>query len=308
MAQKDVNSSGVDVKKICNISYRPFDNSWTYYTGKTKGFYSYPRNEIMQHMLARDNLGLVLAKEVVQNKSRHLLLIITKIIDYRSWSRPGMQGGDSIAPLYLYDTDSMNFGKAMRRPNLNQTMVDGIAKILKATFIPDHEDDHDNNDADDKTTFNPLDILDYIYAVLHSPTYRAAYQEFLKIDFPHVPYPKDAKQFWQLVALGGQIRKLHLLEHPLVHQPITKWEITGSDIVEKPNYKDGRIYINNKQYFDDSPEIAWQFYIGGYQPAQKWLKDRKGTKLDDNDIEHYQQIIIALTETHRLMQEIDKIH
>ncbi len=302
-ARQDLKKLDLRKTKITPINYRPFDSHFTYYTGKSKGFYSYPRNDVMQHMLVGDNIGLTIGRQgqVVGSMQWSLAFISNSIIDLNLYYR----GGANLFPLYLYDTDSMNFGKAMRRPNLNQTMIDAIAKILKITFIPDHEDD---DNADDKTTFNPLDILDYIYAVLHSPAYRATYQEFLKIDFPHIPYPQDAEQFWQLVALGEQIRKLHLLQHPLVHQPITKWEVTGSDIVEKPIYKDGRIYINAMQYFDDAPEIAWQFYIGGYQPAQKWLKDRKGKKLDDNDIEHYQQIIIALAETHRLMQEIDKIH
>jgi len=158
-----------------------------------------------------------------------------------------------------------------------------------------------------KNTFNPLDLLDYIYAVLHSPNYREKYKEFLKIDFPRVPHPKDAKTFWQLVKLGGEIREVHLLESPIVGKYITQYPIDGSNIVDKIKYQDGKVYINETQYFNSVPQISWEFYIGGYQPAQKWLKDRKGRKLEFDDILHYQKIIVALFETDRLMKEIDKI-
>ena len=158
-----------------------------------------------------------------------------------------------------------------------------------------------------ENTFAPIDILDYIYAVLHSPNYREKYKEFLKIDFPRVPYPKDQNTFWQLVKLGEEIRQIHLLESPIVEKYITQYPIDGDNIVTKPKYEDGKVYINNTQYFNSVPEIAYNFYIGGYQPAQKWLKDRKDRKLEIEDIFHYQKIIVALMETDKLMKEIDKI-
>jgi predicted helicase len=155
---------------------------------------------------------------------------------------------------------------------------------------------------------------------LHSPTYREKYKEFLKIDFPRIPYPKNAKIFWQLVKLGGEIRQIHLLESPTVEKYITQYPIDGDNVVIKPRFINspplegcpqdgevGKVYINDTQYFDNVPEIAWNFYIGGYQPAQKWLKDRKDRKLEFEDILHYQKIIVALSETDRLMKEIDKI-
>jgi hypothetical protein len=129
----------------------------------------------------------------------------------------------------------------------------------------------------------------------------------LKIDFPRVPYPSDKKTFWQLVKLGGEIRQIHLLESPIVDKYITQYPIDGSNMVVKPIYKDGKVYINESQYFNNVPETAWNFYIGGYQPAQKWLKDRKGRTLEFDDILHYQKIIVALTETDRLMREVDEI-
>ncbi len=166
--------------------------------------------------------------------------------------------------------------------------------------------------------FAPIDILDYIYAVLHSPTYREKYKEFLKIDFLRVPYPKDKDTFWQLVKLGGEIRQLHLLESPIVEEYITQYPEDGDNIVTKPHYfpipqnektgdLQGNVFINETQYFANVPLKAWKFYIGGYQPAQKWLKDRKDRKLEFDDILHYQKIIVALSETDRLMKEIDSV-
>lgn len=175
---------------------------------------------------------------------------------------------------------------------------------------------------DYKQTFAPIDLLDYIYAVLHAPSYRETYKEFLKIVFARVPYPADPNHFRKLVALGGELRQLHLLESAKLEDYITSYPIDGSNqITTKIGKKDwgtishplegsgeaGRIWINETQYFDTIPLTAWEFYIGGYQPAQKWLKDRRGRTLDFEDILHYQKIIVALLETDRIMKEIDAI-
>ena len=147
----------------------------------------------------------------------------------------------------------------------------------------------------------------------------ADYKEFLKIDFPRVPFPKTPKQFYDLEDLGRQLKEIHLLESEVVNQFITTYPIDGDNIVTRkitsksPGYvpssaieKTGRLYINDTQYFDNIPLVAWEFYIGSYQPAQKWLKDRQGRELTFDDILHYQKIIVALTETDRIMGEIDK--
>jgi len=213
-----------------------------------------------------------------------------------------MQGGDYVAPLYIYPNSNSQQTidqSTERTPNLNAEIIAAIAKKLGLTFANEKETT--------KSTFAPIDILDYIYAVLHSPTYREKYKEFLKIDFPRVPYPKDNDTFWQLVKLGGEIRQIHLLESPIVEKYITQYPIDGNNTVGKTKYQDGKVYINDTQYFDNVPQVAWDFYIGGYQPAQKWLKDRKERKLEFDDILHYQKIIVALSETDRLMKEIDKI-
>ena len=208
----------------------------------------------------------------------------------------------AIFPLYIYP--EINGQQTIeqsneRKPNLKAEIVNQIAVNLGLTFTNEKETA--------ENTFAPIDILDYIYAVLHSPTYREKYKEFLKIDFPRVSYPKDKETFWQLVQLGGEIRQIHLLESSKVENYITEYPIDGDNIVVKPEYKNGNVYINQTQYFANVPIVAWNFYIGGYQPAQKWLKDRKDRKLEFDDILHYQKIIVALSETSRIMGEIDRI-
>ena len=217
-------------------------------------------------------------------------------------------------PLYLYPETNAEptFDQPTQRtPNLNLEIALKIARSIRYNYDHDVPSVHFSYRDTGVTLIAPLDLLDYIYAVLHSPNYREKYKEFLKIDFPRVPYPKDASTFWQLIKLGGELRQIHLLESPIVESYITQYPIDGDNIVDKIKYHDdsgvGKVYINETQYFNSVPQISWQFYIGGYQPAQKWLKDRKGRKLEFDDILHYQKIIVALFETDRLMKEIDQI-
>lgn len=281
------------------INYRPFDVRETIITKNSGGFIGRSRFEVMQHFL-HPNIGLIIPRQTTQ-VYRHSF-ITDKIIEGNITASAKLFGTGCVFPLYLYpETDGqLSIAKTSERiPNLKIEIVNQIAKKLSLRFTIEKETTID--------TFSPIDILDYIYAVLHSPTYREKYKEFLQIDFPRVPYPKDIETFWQLVKLGGSIRKIHLLESPIVEKFITQYPIDGSNQVNKTRYEGGKVYINETQYFDNVPQIAWEFYIGGYQPAQKWLKDRKDRILNFDDILHYQKIVIALFETDRLMKEIDKI-
>ncbi|KOR33100.1 DNA methyltransferase [Achromatium sp. WMS3] len=286
-------------KELSKVSYRPFDIRYTLYTGNSGGLYARPTFDIMQHFLKGENVGLVTARSNKSETCDHFF--ISKNITETKLGERTTQS--ATFPLYLYpETPGQQTldQNTTRTPNLNAEIVQQIADKLGLTFTNEKEAT--------KNTFAPIDILDYIYAVLHSPTYRQKYQEFLKIDFPRVPYPQDQETFWQLVKLGSELRQIHLLESPIVEQYITQYPIDGDNVVGKLRYQEGKVYINDIQYFAKIPQIAWEFYIGGYQPAQKWLKDRKGRKLEFDDILHYQKIIVALTETDRLMQEIDKIN
>jgi predicted helicase len=277
------------------IAYRPFDDRWTYFDNKVIWRW---RFEVNKYFFNKDNLGLVVGRQSTDDYWCNVQISKYMIDNRYHFS---YKGTASQFPLYIYDdsngqqTIDQTVG---RTPNLNSEIVKQIADNLGLTYTVEKETTKD--------TFAPIDILDYIYAVLHSPTYREKYKEFLKIDFPKVPYPKDQDSFWKLVKLGGEIRQIHLLESPVVEKPISKYPMTGDNIVGKLKYENGNVFINEMQYFEGVPEVAWNFYIGGYQPAQKWLKDRKDRTLLPSDVFHYLKIIVALNETDRLMKEIDK--
>ena len=268
--------SDIPYSNNINILYRPFDIRKVIYSSQTKGVVAYPRYKVMQHLL-EPNIALLTCRQQTSFDFQHVF--ISNNISERC--AVSLQTGELayVFPLYLYTNDGSQI------PNLKKEIIHEIEKIVGKV--------------------SPEDIFDYIYAVLHSPNYREKYKEFLKIDFPRVPYPKDTKTFKKLVTFGAELRSLHLLESPKVNQFITTYPIAGSDTVEKLAYENGKVFINAEQYFGNVPEVAWNFYIGGYQPAQKWLKDRKGRALKNADIEHYQKIIVALTETNRIMKEID---
>jgi len=303
-AKEDISIS----KNIQKILYRPFDIRYTNYTGKSKGFQAYPRSAVLSNLL-KDNLAITSVK-LNRKYEQTTFFISNKITDKSIGSS---LDNSTIFPLYLYPEQEEIFTEEDRKPNLNLETVEQIAKKIGLEFVNEKEE---TNNKSHESVFAPIDILDYIYAVLHSPTYREKYKEFLKIDFPRVPYPKNKEIFWQLVKLGGEIRQIHLLESPKVEEYITSYPKDGDNkITTKIGKKDwelidkekGRIWLNETQYFDNIPLVAWEFYIGGYQPAQKWLKDRKERTLSFEDILHYQKIIVALSETDRLMKAIDKI-
>jgi len=303
-AKSDLTSQNIDKNKVVPITYRPFDTRFTYYTGKSSGFHSRPRNNVMQHAVNRPNIAIIATRQITNLNFCHVFCT-EYIIEKKSGSH---DRATTFFPLYHYpvsNTQQSIVPSAARTPNLNPEIVKQLADKLGLSFI--NEKSFDSAQDESISTFAPIDILDYIYAILHSPAYREKYKEFLKIDFPRVPYPKDAATFWQLVALGGELRKIHLLESPVVNKYITQYPVGGSNMVEKVRYENGNVYINDTQYFAGVPQVAWEFYIGGYQPAQKWLKDRKDRELQFDDIQHYQKIIVALTETGRIMSAINKI-
>ena len=318
-ARKDLQSHYPNEKRFVKIAYRPFDDRHTFYTGKSKGFHCYPRNEVMQHFLNGENIGLITARSNKSETCDHFY--ISKNIMETKCGERTIQS--AIFPLYLYpETTAQQTldGKTERTPNLNPEIVKQIAEGLGYFFSPEKPDY--NKQTEETNQLYPIDILDYIYAVLHSPSYREKYKEFLKIDFPRVPYPTSLSKFQTLTKLGSELRQIHLLESPVVEDFITQYPEDGTNIVGKLYYEKttetlGRVYINHDktppsgvgglQYFENVPEVAWNFYIGGYQPAQKWLKDRKERELSYEDILHYQKIIVALSETDRIMKEIDGI-
>ena len=329
LAQEDLREHGIRSLGVKEILYRPFDHRFTYYTGRTRGFHCRPRREVMNHLLAGKNLGLSTTRSIEIGRGWEHVFCSQHITQLHTVS---LKEVNYLFPLYLFDGGSPETGQrnlsesvptfSERRANLKPGLIEDIRKRTGLQFTSDAKGDL-------KKTFGPEDVFDYIYAVLHSPTYRTRYTEFLKSDFPRVPLTSDVKQFRVLSGLGAELVGLHLLESPKLGKPIARYPVTGPNIVEKgfPKYlapgepepgkgtplPAGRVYISKPetqsgakgQYFEGVPSEVWNFHIGGYQVCEQWLKDRRGRTLTYDDLEHYCKVVTALNETIRLMADID---
>lgn len=239
-----------------------------------------PRNEGMRHLLL-ENYALCTNS---QTKDGLAGFVVNSIGGHKIY---GAYDINTYFPLYLYP-DEQDLDKT-RRVNFDPKLWKQLqAKAKHSTHgIPDE-----------------VQTFDYIYGVLHCPAYRETYAEFLKIDFPRIPWPATPDAFWDISAKGSELRKLHLMDPAAVGKAPYPFKGEGNGMIDKPELKDGHVWINETQYFEGIPPVSWEFYIGGYQPAQKWLKDRKGRALSFDDVKHYQSILKILSETDRIMQTI----
>lgn len=276
-AKKDI-TRNYDQNKFVKISYRPFDNRWTFYTGNSRGFHCMPRGSVMKNLIKGENISLSLhRREELAGNWAHAF--VTKYITEHGFT--SSKTTNYQFSLYLYNETGEKIS------NLNTQIVEKFDDIVSGV--------------------SSEEIFNYVYAILFSEKYRAKYNDLLKRDFPRVPYPSSSVVFSELSKLGKGLRELHLLESSKLDSLSTTFSVEGNNLVEKIVYKDNKVYINEIQFFGNIPEVAWNFYIGGYQPAQKWLKDRKGKQLTSEDIEHYQKVISALVETEKVANEIDRV-
>lgn len=279
LAQKDLKLTGLIKSKIVPILYRPFDIQYTFYTGKPSGFHTRPRYDVMQHMLSGKNLSLIFHKREELDVPYSHFLATDKITEHGLLSS---KTTNYQAPLYLYPDSEHH------RPNLSPEFMEELSGKLGFEPIPEQ-------------------VFHYIYGLFHAPTYRSRFAEFLKMDFPRVLMPPNAELFKALGNLGEELVGYHLMER--VGPDLVKYPVAGDDVVGTVRYSDSdqRVWINKKQYFEGVPAEVWDFHIGGYQVCNKWLKDRKGLTLTYDDKNHYKQVVSALSETIRLMLEIDLI-
>ncbi|MAM41496.1 MAG: DNA methyltransferase [Erythrobacter sp.] len=341
-ARADILNSDV---RLTKLAFRPFDDRWTAYTENSSGFLGRPRHTTMRNLVNLDNLSILFGR---QNKSATVdhFFLSDKPSEMKCAERT-IQSYQ--APLYLYPDESADQADALAPTTRTLNLAPKLyAKICKAaeidpTDIAGPEDDFRAPSGDARPS--EVKVFDYIYGVLHSPDYRETFAEFLKIDFPRIPYPASPEVFRHVSEKGEALRRLHLMEPAAVGDapyqflteegaeaeeannevapahpkfvPQASWtpdQVRGDDenanaVTPAPepgsSSAKGRVYINKHQYFDGVPQVAWDFYIGGYQPAQKWLKDRKGRALDYDDVGHYQKIVKILLETDRIMQQIE---
>lgn len=274
-AQRDLRESGPIRERIIPLLYRPFDIRYTYYTGNSGGFHCRPRPETMNNML-QENLGLIFHRREELAVPYSHFLITDKIVEHGGLSS---KTTCYLAPLYVYKD-------GVKSPNINPELVSELTSKYGKTS-------------------NELDIVNYIYAVVHSNRYRTKYAEFLKKDFPRIPFTVDYNAFKQLREIGKELVNLHLMRTKL--RSSVKFDVQGSNVVEFVEYKDRRIYINKEQFFDGVTESAWNFYIGGYQILIKWLKSRKKRELSSTEIEQFMQIVEIVNQTLEFMKKIDEI-
>lgn len=333
-AQNDLKALRNWKAHVTEIGYRPLDTRYTLFTGNSRGFQCMPRQDVMQHMVGGGNVAISTVRGTEISGGWEHVFVFSGLIQHHSVS---IKEVNYLFPLWL----KASAGEKHLRPNIDRawalsfgkavglTYEDGIFRGEQKSFGPDFQrpkaeqlgllDIPWDGRGDPQRTFGPRDLFDFVYAVLHSPGYRSRYAEFLKSDFPRIPTPATCTTFTALAALGRQLVGLHLLrpeDAPILKTPDIRFAGSGEARVEKgyPEYKDGKVMINGTRWFEDVPEATWEFLVGGYQICQKWLKDRagKGGKkpgpgrvLTDEDIMHYCRMVVALTETRRLMTEID---
>ena len=312
----------VNEQLVIPYLYRPFDTRHTYYSDSV---ITRPRRRVMRHMLAGTNHGLVFMRQVAVHDAYTHFSVSRAVVDNRAfYSSKGIM---SFAPLYTYPSEQEIaqglYKPGERQPNISSELVATVEQSLGLSFVSDGQGDL-------YQTLGPEDVFHYIYAVFHSPTYRKRYDQFLRADFPRVPLTDDIELFRALVELGGHLKDVHLMESSKPGQVQVRFPIGGEYVIEKgyPKYyapgdvptgekspvEQGRIYISKTapksgkqgQYFEGIPPDVWEFRIGGYQPLKKWLKDRKGRTLSFDDLNHYMRIAAALSETMRLMAEVDE--
>ena len=298
LARKDLLNSGPSRKNVAPILYRPFDVRHTYYTGRSRGFICRPRAEVMRHMLYGKNLALMTPKRVEHVGSWQHTFISDTITGHVAVS---LKTIDYIFPLYLYPTPDPNdlfaqLEPTERQPNLNPNLI--------ATLEEAHGSEP-----------SPEEIFYYIYAILYSPTYREKYAEFLRSDFPRVPFTADRALFTQLAAFGKRLADLHLLTSSELDPPACRFEGAGDSVVMRTKAQgfrydpaECRMYINKMQYFGPIPPEIHAYRIGGYQVCDKWLKDRKDRHLELDDIRNYCRMVTAIGSTLEIQQELDILY
>jgi len=282
---------------VTPIAYRPFDMRYTVYNSHVA---VHRRERVMAHFFHRANIGLTTARSNKNPIPDHFF--VTATISETKFSESSTQSVN--LPLYIYAEEG-ELDQSVR-VNFDSNLYARIRKAAGLTGSPVAPDGTNAfRKATGKNRPDEVKVFDFIYGVLHCPAYRETYAAFLKMDFPRVPFPSSADMFAAVSANGEALRRLHLMEDAAIGETPYPFHGEGDSVVGKPSSGRGRIWINATQYFDNVPDVVWDFPIGGYQPAQKWLKDRKGRALSWDDVRHYQKIIKILAETDRIMQEIE---
>ncbi len=292
-AQQDLREAGVPNESakshIVPILYRPFDQRYTFYTGTTKGFHCRPRLEVMKHLLSGTNLALISVRQQSTPGEWSHGGIANTIVESCVLSNRTKEIA-YVFPLYLYNGDAQQNGlydEEGNPANLNATFL----KALGFSVTPEA-------------------VLGYIYAILHCPTYRNRYAEFLRRNFPRIPLPPSQEVFSAFAELGRKLIALHLLDTenaPELKRLTLSFPIQNSDKVTRVQYENERVWVNESQYFEPVSREVWEFRMGDHRVAERWLTERVGQSLSYSKVTTYMRIIRAIEETLKVMDAIDAL-
>ena len=274
---------------IQEILYRPFDKRYIFYH---ESVIERMRSNVMRNML-EENIGIITSRQT-QMEFKHVF-ISNEMVEFNLTGTAGRYGSGYLFPLYSYPTDTQkenlfNHNKREKEPNISPDIFEKLEKIYRRSPSPE-------------------ETLYYIYGVFYSNIYRETYAEFLKIDFPRVPFTADENLFQAIGDLGKQLADLHLLKSPLLDVPSPPDQGPGdTDRIDRldKNDHEQRIYINDDKYFEGISPKVWNYHIGGYQVLAKYLKNRKGRILEDAP--HYCRIVTALQKTIEIQTHIDSLY
>jgi hypothetical protein len=299
-AKSDLRETGPIKARIRRILYRPFDWRFTYFTEKSGGFLGRPRYEVMRHMLDGSNVGLMFNRQIVGDSVSHFA--VSRDLSCHGTFYLGNKGQDYIAPLYLIEAGQLQLARKGRQHNFTEGWMSAMIGVSKNW----------------ESEVTPVDIFNYTYAIVSSPQYRKRYTDHLKMDFPRIPLPRTEFLFRDLAVLGSELIALHLLESQKLEKMPAKYFGPNSPEVGRVTWSNNTVWLDAEATKRGQPPTAgtigfggvaehvWSFYFGGYQVCEKWLKDRKGRALSKSEIEQYQKMIVSITETIRLMTEIDR--
>jgi len=276
------------------VQHRPFDYRFVAYSDAVL---TSPQKAAMRQLLAGDNLAFCLSRGAEIIRGWEHIFCTRALVQHHTVS---IKEVNYVFPMNVYAKEStFAFGTA-KSPNFAPAFLKILASRLNLGI--------DSTSGLPKGQ-TPEDLFHYAYAVFHSPGFRSRYAEFLKTDFPRLPLSGSLELFRALGRLGGELVALHLLESPKLDQPISEFIGGRNPGVEKVSYARTTVWLDKAQAcgFHGVPEAVWNFHIGGYQVCEKWLKDRKGRTLTEDDISHYHKIVVALSETIRLMKKIDEV-
>jgi len=265
---------------IIPILYRPFDIRYTYYTGRSRGYICRPRQSIMNNLIKKDNIAL-LTSRMTKGENFHHIQVSRKASEVIVMSSKTSNNA-FVFPLYIYDDGE--------QINLSEEFLGFINK--KWDF-----------------EFSNEDIFYYMIAILHSRKYSFYYQEFLKLDFPHLPFTNNIEITRKLIEIGDRLTKTHLMEDTDIQEKIKQipYSHEGNHRVKKIEFKNNKIYINKESYVANIPREVYEYVLGGYQVCKKWLRSRKGRILTEQEIIQYKRIIISITYIVHLIEEVDSV-